>query len=327
MISRRTFIHGAAGLAAGLTGGTAPLLAKSDYPSQPITIIVPFDAGTTADILARMMAQHLTKRVGQIIVENRPGAGGSLAAGIVARAKPDGYTLLLGTLATQAISQAIIPNISYDSTKDFTAIAMVAEGPNLIVVNKDLPVKDLKDLVALAGKTPGGLQYASAGNGTSSHLSTEMLAQKSGVKLIQIPYKNGGQAILDLTYGRVPLMVYQIPALLPHLKSGSIRAIAVPAKARLPQLPEVPTAEEQGIAGYEASAWFGLFGPARLPADIVDTLSKAVNAALASDEIQDFMKTQVLIPHIMSASEFSTFVDGEVVRWKKVVADSGVKVE
>jgi tripartite-type tricarboxylate transporter receptor subunit TctC len=327
MMFRRTFIQGALGLTAGMVGASRPLFAKLDYPTNPIDIIVPFDAGSTTDILARLVAQYLSKSLGTTVVENRPGAGGTIAAGFVARAEPSGYTLLMGTLATQAISQSIMPNISYDSTKDFTDIAMVADAPNIIVVNKDLPVTTLPDLVALAKKTPGGLQYASAGSGTSSHLSTELLAQKTGVMLVQIPYKNAGQAILDLSYGRVPMMIYQVPALLPHLKAGTIRAIAVTSKERLPQLPDVPTAEEQGITGYEASAWFGIFGPSRMPPEIVDRLANVINTAISSPEVGQFMKREVLIPRAMAQAAFSGFVKDEIVRWAAVVHSSGAKIE
>ncbi len=249
----------------------------ANYPSKPIRIVVPFPAGGTTDILARAVANEMQKAWGQaVVVENRAGAGGNIGSDVVAKSTPDGYTLLVGAVSPQAINVTLYPRLPYDVMRDFAHVTLIAAVPNVLEVNPSVPVKTVKELIALAKSRPGKLTYASSGSGTSIHLSAELFKTMAGVDMLHIPYKGSAPAITDLISGQVNLMFDNLPSSLAQIKEGKLRAIDVTTLKRSLALPDVPTIAESGLPGYDASSWFGMHAPAGTPTDIVHKLSSTV---------------------------------------------------
>ena len=309
----------------GVSGGVAHAEA---YPSKPITMIVPFPAGGTTDILARAIGQELFKTLGQqVIVDNRPGAGGNIGSALVAKAAPDGYTLLMGTVGTHAINASLYAKMPYDTVKDFAPITQVAAVPNILVVNPTLPVKSVKELIAYAKANPGKLNFASSGNGTSIHLSGELFKTMAGVDMTHIPYKGSAPALTDLLGGQVNLMFDNMPSALPHVKAGKLRALAVTSGKRSPAAPDLPTIEEAGVPGYEASSWFGVLAPAGTPPDIVNKLNAEIVRILKTPEMKERLSSQGAEPVGSSPGEFAAHIKAEMAKWAKVVKESGARVD
>ena len=257
--------------------------AQTPYPTKPIRIVVPFPAGGTTDILARAVAQRLTETLGQpVVVDNRPGAGGNIGAELVAKAAPDGYTLLMGTVGTHAINASLYAKMPYDHVRDFAPVILVAGVPNVLVINPALPVNSVQELIAYGKANPGKLNFASSGNGTSIHLSAELFKTMTGVQMAHVPYKGSAPALVDLMGGQVQLMFDNLPSALPQIKAGKLKALAVTSAQRSSALPDVPTVIESGLPGFEASSWFGLLAPAGTPKDIIAKLNGEVAKWLAT---------------------------------------------
>jgi tripartite-type tricarboxylate transporter receptor subunit TctC len=309
---------------ASLAAGASP---AQDYPSRPVRIVVPFSPGGSTDTLARIVGQKLTERSGQpVIVENRAGAGGHIGAEQVARSAPDGYTLLLGGVP-HAISASLYSKLAYDLARDLTAIAEVASFPSAIVLHPSLPAHSVKELIALARARPGQLSFGSAGIGSPNHLALELFQTMAGVGMVHVPYKGSGQLVGDLLAGQVQLASMGLPVAVPHVQSGKLRAIAVTGAARSPLLPEVPTVSEAGLPGFEVTSWYGVFGPAGLPADVVVKLNSEIGSAVTSPDVKERLAELGAEPSVKSPDQFGRYVREEIKKWAKVVKDSGAKAE
>lgn len=314
-------------LAMVLLAGFGPVLA-SDYPVKPIRLIVPFTPGGSADLLARTLGQKLTENLGQqFIIDNRPGAGGSIGADIAAKATPDGYTLLVGTVSTHAINPALYPSMPYDAEKDFAPIILMVTLPNLLVVNLSLPVTNVNELIALAKSKPGALAFASSGIGTSLHLSGELFKKMTGVDMVHVPYKGSAPALLDLIGGQVQLMFDSIPTALAQVKAGKLRALAVTGPRRSPVLPNLPTLSESGLTGFSITSWFALYAPAGTPQNIVAKLNNAAAKAIASSDLREQWMAQGLEPAGGTAGQLAEFRRIEALKWEKIIRESGARVD
>jgi len=319
MISRVALL-----LIASLAAGASP---AQDYPSRPVRIVVPFSPGGSTDTLARIVGQKLTERSGQpVIIENRAGAGGHIGAEQVAKSAPDGYTLLLGGVP-HAISASLYSKLPYDLARDLTAIAEVASFPSAIVLHPSLPANSVKELIALARARPGQLSFGSAGIGSPNHLSLELLQAMARVSMVHVPYKGSGQLVGDLLAGQVQLASMGLPVAVPHVQSGKLKAIAVTGAARSPLLPDVPTVSEAGLPGFEVTSWYGVFGPAGLPADIVAKLNSEIGSAVTAAEVKERLAALGAEPSVKSPDQFGRYVRQEITKWAKVVKDSGAKAE
>jgi tripartite-type tricarboxylate transporter receptor subunit TctC len=297
------------------------------YPSKPIKIIVPFPAGGTVDFFARVVSTKLTESMGQpVLVENRAGAGGNIAAEVVAKSAPDGYTLLMGSEIV-AINTSLYSKLGYDPVKDFAPITLVGTVPNILIVHPSIQASSVKELIALAGKTPGKMSFASTGQGTSSHLSSELFKLMANVDLLHIPYKGGPPAVADLIGGQVDMMFINMPTGLAHVKSGKARILAVSSIRRVPQLPDVPTVDQAGLKGYETSAWSGLYAPAGTPPDIIGRLNAEVVKILKMPSVREQLAGQGAEPVGDTPEEFGRFTRAEIAKWAKIIKVSGAKIE
>jgi len=306
---------------------TAGLVSAQTYPARQVRIIVPFPPGGTSDILARTIGARLGEPLGQpVVVENRPGAGGNIAADYVAKAAPDGYTLLMGT-SSLAISQSLYKKLSYDLIKDFAPVAQAVNYTNLLVVHPSAGVSNVAELLALARAKPGALSYGTAGNGTPPHMTGELFKAYTKVNILHIPYKGGAPAITDLVAGQIPMMFDNVPPLLPHVRSGRIRALAVTSLARIQVLPDVPTLHELGLKDFDAVGWNGLLAPAGTPREIVNRLNAEVVRALRIPEVRDQLTSQGADIVGNSPDQFAAWIRAEVKKWAEVVRLSGAKVD
>jgi tripartite-type tricarboxylate transporter receptor subunit TctC len=297
------------------------------YPTRPVTLVVPFPAGSTTDLVGRLLAEELGKSLGQnVIVDNRGGAGGTIGTETVARAAPDGYTILMGTIGTHSINPAVYARINYDPIADFAPIIQFGAAPNVLVVNPSLPVKTVKDLVAYIRARPGQVNYASSGNGTSNHLSGAMFAAREGLKATHIPYRGGAQAITDLLRGEVQFMFYHYLPLLPHIKEGKLRAIAITSAERIDALPDVPVMKEAGFDDFEVSAWFGVWAPAGTSPEIVGKLHTLISGIINSPEMKKSLMAQGIDPVSGSPNDLLELNKRELARWSKAVVDAGAKL-
>jgi tripartite-type tricarboxylate transporter receptor subunit TctC len=298
-----------------------------DYPSKPIRIIVPYPPGGFNDTLARTLGQKLNEKWGQpVIVDNRPGGGTTIGTGVVAKSAPDGYTLLIVSFAF-AVNPALYATLPYDTTKDFTPVVLAANTPNLLVVNPQLPVKSVKELIALAKSRPGQLNYASAGNGSSNHLSMELFKSLTGIDAVHIPYKGSALAVTDLIGGQVDVMFDNVPNVLSQVKAGKLRALAVSSKERSPFIKDLPTVAEAGVPGFDVSVWFGVVAPAGTPKAVIAKLSAEINAILKLPEVRESFNNQGVETAGGTPTEFSAFISRQTTKWAQVVKDSGAKAE
>jgi tripartite-type tricarboxylate transporter receptor subunit TctC len=297
------------------------------FPTKPIKIIVPFPAGGTVDFFARVISTKLSEALGQsVLVENRAGAGGNIAAEAVAKAAPDGYTLLMGSEII-AINTSLYSKIGYDPVKDLAPITLVGTVPNILIVHPSLPVNSVNDLIALAKKTPGKISFASTGQGTSTHLSSELFKLMANVDMLHVPYKGGPPAIADLISGQVNMMFINMPTGITHVRSGKAKIIAVSSIKRVSQLPDVPTVDQAGVKGFETSAWSGLYAPAGTPADIINRLNAEVVKILKQPSVREQLMAQGAEPVGDTPEEFGRFTLAEISKWAKIIKISGAKVD
>lgn len=315
-------------LSVGLCLGNASLLHAQDYPSKPVRFVVPFAPGGTTDVLARLVGERLSASLGQqFVVDNKPGAGGNVGTAQVAKAEPDGYTLLMGTVGTHAINASIYPSLPYDPVQDFAPVTLVATVPNVLVVNPEVPANSVAELIALAKEKPGELNFASSGNGSSIHLSGELFKAMTGVDIVHVPYKGSGPAVIDLLGGQVQMMFDNLPSSAPQIKAGKLRPLGVTSKERSPTLPDVPTIAEAGVPGYEALSWFGVLVPAGTPEAIVAKLRDEIAEALADPAMRERFAELGAVPVGDTPAEFADFISAETAKWAKVVAEAGIKLE
>ncbi len=296
------------------------------WPSRPIRMVVPLSPGGFADVPGRILAARLSSLLGyNVFVENRPGAGGTIGADFVAKSAPDGYTLLF-TGTPHVISAWIYKKLPYDALKDFEPVALVASGPYVLVVNPQLPVHSIRELIAAAKAQPGKIDYASSGNGSAQHLVSALFASMAGIELNHVPYKGSGPAMQDLLGGQVKVSFAGIPNVLPHVKAGRLRALAVSTPQRSPDLPDVPTAAEAGVPGYQATLWLNLAAPAGTPGEIVQRLYAETAKALQDAELQQSFRAAGVEASPMSPQELAGFMRGEYEKWGRVVRDTGATV-
>lgn len=311
--------------------GALPFAASAQqaYPNKPVRVIVPFVAGGTTDIFARLIAEKLSQQLGQqFIIDNRGGAGGNIGADAVAKAAPDGYTLVMGTVGTHAINASLYAKMPYDPQTDFEPVAFSASVPNLMVVNiKKVKAKTVQEFIAEAKAVPGGFTMASSGNGTSIHLSGELFKQQTGVDMPHVPYRGSGPAINDMVGGQVDVMFDNLPSSIEQAKAGTIRPIAVTSPKRSPALPDVPTVAESGLPGFEAESWFALFAPKGTPQAVVDKINAEVKKALDQPDTKKRFADLGGEIRTMSPQELRAYVAAEREKWAKVVKASGAKVE
>ncbi|WP_431511400.1 Bug family tripartite tricarboxylate transporter substrate binding protein [Variovorax sp. DAIF25] len=307
-----------------------PLVAAAQaggFPDKAIRIVVPFPPGGATDAAARLVAVKMSEHWGQpVVVDNRAGAGGNVGSDLVAKAPADGYTLVMGVTGSHAINTSLYSRMPYDPVADFVAISQVAVVPNVLVVHPSVPAKNLAELVALAKKEPGKLNYASLGNGTAAHLGMEMLKAEAGVDITHVPYKGSAPAVSDLLAGQVQMMVDGLPSALPHVKAGKLRAIALTSLRRSPSLPDLPTIAES-YPGFYADAWSGLFAPKGTPQPVVDKLSAEVQRVLKLPEVREKLAALGAEPVGSTQAEFAAHVKKEIDKWAKVVKTSGAKVD
>ena len=318
-LSRRCFV--VAACVAVLFGNAA---AAQNYPSRPVRIVVPYPAGGSNDIIARIVAQKLAERSGQnFLVENRGGAGGNVGAEAVAASEPDGYTLLLTAPPPLTINAALYKSLPFDPAKAFAPVALIASVPIVLAVHPSLGVKDVKELVALAKAKPGTINFGSSGIGTTNHLAGELLKSKTGIDIVHVPYKGAAPAMNDLLAGHIPMMFDNIPAVLPQVQGKLINAIAVAGSSRAGKLPDVPTVAEQGVEGFEASAWFGLVAPAKTPASVLAKLQSDIAAILDMADVKARFIELGAEPGAVSGDAFGKFLAEETIKWGGIIRASG----
>jgi tripartite-type tricarboxylate transporter receptor subunit TctC len=321
-------------IAAATTALTAVLFglpgaaSADDYPERQVSLIVPSAPGGTTDFSARVIAEGLSKALGKpVVVDNKPGASGNIGNAAVARAKPDGYTLLLSYSGYHVGNPALFKQLNWHPVKDFTPIAQVAVAPHVVLVPATSSSKTLQDLIARAKREPDKVNYASSGPGSIQHIGTELLKQMTGTSITHVPYKGAGPAMTDLLQDRVQIFITTPPSAIGHIQSGKIRALAIASKTRHPMLPDVPTSAEAGLPGFELDAWFAVFGPAGMPADVTQRLTSEIKKIMATPEYQARMEKQGTYARYLSPAELGTAVQHDLAYWDKVVKNAGINLD
>ncbi len=315
----------AAALCGCLAAGIA--FAQSDYPHKPIRIVVPVAPGGGTDYTARLIGRKLSEAWGQsVIVDNRPGAAGNLGVEIAAKAQPDGYTLVM-PITSFPINPSLYAKLPFDTVNDLSPIVLAASAPLLLVVNPSVAAKSVSELVALAKAKPGQLNYANSGSGTTAHLAGELFKRMAGVDIVSVAYRGGGPAVIDLIAGQVQMFFSTIPAALPQVKAGKLRALAVTSSKRVPELPDMPTTSESGLPGFEVVGWFGLFAPAGTPKPVITRLNGEIVKILNIPETRERLSSHGLIPGGGTPEELGAFLKAETAKWGKVIKEAGIRVE
>ena len=330
MLLRRSMLARLATITLGLALGQAmaPTIALAAYPDRPVTLVVPFPAGGSTDLVARIVAEHMTKSLGQqVVVENKGGAGGNLGAASVAKADPDGYTILMGTIATHALNPAIYRKMPYDAVKDFAPISLLVTVPNVLVVNPQLPVKNVQELLDLLKAKPGEYSYASSGNGTPLHLSGELFKSMAGVDMVHIPYKGAGPALTDLLGNHVSIMFDNLPSSMGYIKDGRLRGIAVTTAERVPSVPDLPTIAESGLPGYETYTWNALFAPAGTPPELIERLNAAAVEAVGDPAVKAKLADLGASTVGSTPTALGEHVQSELAKWAPIVKASGAQID
>ena len=310
-----------------LLGGAGPAFAQA-FPSKPVKLVIPFPPGGPLDLAGRAIGQKLQDAWGQpVVIENRPGAGGNIGADAVAKAAPDGYTLVMGALSTHAVNPHLFAKMPYDALKDFAPVTLVAVTPNVLVLNPAVPASNVRELIALAKASPGKLSFASGSNGSAGHLAGELFKTLAGIDIVHVPYKGGAPAMQDLLGGQVQFMFDNLANSTAQLKAGKLKAFAVTTARRSAFAPELPTMAEAGVPGFDISTWYGILAPANTPPDIVKKLNAEIVRILASDDMRDKLKAQGAESSPTSPEEFAAFIRAEWTKYAKIVKDSGAKVD
>ncbi len=324
MISRRQFSLAAA----AATVASAPPGWAQSYPAKPVRLIIPFPPGGATDILGRVLAQKLGDLLGQqVVVENRPGAGGAIGSELAAKAPPDGHTILLATVSTHSIGPALNPKTPYDVKRDFAPVIQMADATNVLIVSPTLPVNNLRELIAHAKANPGKLNFSSSGNGTIVHMTGEMFKMATGTFIVHIPYKGTALAIPDLISGQIALMFDNISSALPHIKSGKVKTLAISSLKRSALVPDVPTMDEAGMKGFESNTYFGVFAPAGTPAAIVQRLNAEINKALQTQDFRERLAVHGAEPVGGTPEQFARVIERETVKYAAVIKRAGIKPE
>jgi tripartite-type tricarboxylate transporter receptor subunit TctC len=309
-------------LAAGPAG------AQQAYPLKPVRLVLPYPPGGGSDTIGRPLAQKLAEGLGQqVVVENRGGANGNIGMEHVARAAPDGYTIVLALTAQLAVNPGLYAKVPYDPVKDYAPITLLGTGTYILVVHPSLPVKSVKQLVALAKAQPGQIAYSSSGNGSGGHLAAELLSSMAGIRMLHVPYKGGGPALVDLIAGQVQVLFSTQLASWPHIQSGRIRALAVSTAKRPASIPDLPTIAEAGLPGYDAGVWYGILAPAGTPGEIIARLNTEIVRALSLPDYRKFLVSNAIEPIGSPPEELGRYIRSELVKWAKVVKDAGVRVD
>ena len=313
-------------LAAGVLG--APQVVAQNYPTKPVRLVLPYPPGGGSDTIARPLAQRLTARLGQqVVVDNRGGAGGAIGMENAARSAPDGYTIVMALTAQLAVNPSLFRKLPYDPVKDFTPITQMADGPYILVVHPSLPVKSVKEFIALARKRPGEIAYASSGNGSGGHLAAVLLGTMTGIKMLHVPYKGGGPALVDLLAGNVQMLFSTYAAGKGHIASGRIRALAVSTAQRPSVIPDLPTVAEAGVPGYAAGVWYAMLAPAGTPRDIVDRLNREIIAVLKDPGYSKILFSGAIDPVGSTPEALTELIKSEMAKYAKLVKDAGVRVD
>ena len=315
-------------IAAFVLFAAAGALAQQDYPSKPIHIVAPFEAGGATDIMARMIAQKFAESLGQpVIIDNRPGAGGGIGTAAVAKSPADGYTIVFGNLAPNAINPSIYTNLQYDAGKDFAPISVVATVPLILVTPSSSPARSVRELIALAKSAPGKLNFGSPGVGSVAHVVGEMFNTMAATRLMHVPYKGGAPAVRATLTGEVSMMFATVISAKPHIRSGKLRALGITSAERSPVAPDIPTIAESGLPGFEVDVWFGLLAPAATPRAIVERLAHEVRRALDAPEIRAKFAELSAVPSPTTPDQFAAIIRADIAKWAKVVKESGAKIE
>jgi tripartite-type tricarboxylate transporter receptor subunit TctC len=311
--------------------GASSALADESFPNKPIKIIVPFTPGGSPDILARAIGQKITESTGvAVIVENVPGAGGTIGAERVAKAAPDGYTLLMGHVGTLAVAPSVYPQLAYDPIKSFAPVALVAKVPNVLAVNPAMPVNSIPELVNYLRANPGKVNYGSGGNGSAAHLATEYFKMNTQTFIVHVPYRGTSPAVVDTVAGQIQLVFTGAPAVMPMVKSGKLKALGVSSLKRLDSMPDVPTLAESGVKGlngFEADQWYGIVAPAGTPAAVIQKLNQLINKSIAAPDVNARLKTEGAIASPTTSENFGQLIQSEIKRWRAVVIKAGIKAE
>lgn len=316
----------AVAFAAGLSTLATSAWADS-YPSKPVRMIVGFPPGGPNDIVARVVSEKLEGWLGQpVIVDNRPGAGGNIGTEITARAEPDGYTLLMGSTGPQAINPAVYPRLSFDVLRDLAPVSLVAQVPSVLVVNPQVPARTVSELISFGKQQPGGLRYGSGGYGTTLHLSGELFKSLAGIEMLHVPYKGTAPAISDLAGGQTHVMFAALPSVMPLVRAGKLRVIAVTTRERSQALPDVPTIAESGLPGYEMAPWFGVFATAGTPKPVINRLSQAIHKVVAMPAVKEALEKQGAEPITNNPEEFSALLRTEIAKWSKIVKEANITI-
>ncbi len=298
------------------------------YPTKPIRLIIPFPPGGSTDILGRAVAQKLSEAWGQqVIIDNRGGAGGTIGAELAAKAPHDGYTLMMGHIGTLAVNVSLYSKLSYDPLKDFVPVCMVALVPNVLVVNPALPVRNVTELIVYAKANPGKLNYSSGGNGSAAHLAVEYFKLQTGTSIVHVPYKGTGPSVADLIGGQVSMTMTGAPAVMGHVQSGRLRALGVSSPQRVPALSQIPTVDEAGVPGFDATQWYGIVAPAGTPKDIVTKLNAEIRKIMQSKDMLERLNTEGAIAAAGTPEEFGAYIKSEITRWAAVVKAAGMKAD
>lgn len=316
----------------GLIAGVVLLLATStwaqDYPTKPIRLIIPFAPGGTNDIYGRLIGARLSEALRQqVIIDNRGGAGGSIGADLAAKSPPDGYTLVIGHIGTLAVNPTLYTKLPYDPVRDFQPISLMAKVPNIMVIHPSLPVKSVKELVALAKAKPGSLVYGSGGSGGAGHLATEYFKMMAKINIVHVPYKGTGPALIDLLAGQTQLVFAGVPGIVGHVKAGKLRALGVSTLKRLAVFRNLPTIDEAGVRGYEATQWYGILGPAGTPQLVVAKLNSAMVNALGTAQMRERLAADGSEPLPSTPAEFLDFIKKEIARWAPVIKAAGIRAD
>ncbi len=327
--ARRAILAAAAAAVAGLGAALLPLHASAQaFPSRPVKLVAPFPPGGPIDVLSRLVGEHFTRRTGQaVVVENRPGGAGNIGIDQVAKAAPDGYTWLFVPQGNITINATLIPNMPFNWDRDFTPVTLVAYAPNMLAVSPALPVKNLAELLAYARANPGKVSYGSPGVGSSLHLAGELLRREAKIDIVHVPYKGTTQAMADLIGGQIGMMFGAVPTLMPQVRAGKLRAIAVTVAKRSPAAPDLPTLIEGGVKDFDVPSWYGALVPAKTPVDVVAKIHSEIAAIVTTPEVQKALEAQGLYPVANPPAEFAAQIKRETATWARIIKDTGIKPE